>query len=657
MSTIPTNLARVPNMLVSQIMLSTLSRAQQGLLNTEIQLATGKAVNRASDDVLAGGTIAVLDDVIERRSQWIRNLSHADSILAGIDTALGDASELMLEAKGLASSQVGIGSDAETRENQATVIDSMIRQILAIANQKFQDVHFFGGGSTAAPPVQELLGGLRYTGTGEGLTTDIGQFISIGVTMSGEEAFGALSARVTGNVDLGPAMTGATRLLDLNGARGLGVALGSINVDVGGTDLTVDLSTAYTVQDAMTTLQTQIQTIDPAATVSISAGGNAFSITTSALVSITISDLGAAATAADLGIAQVFPAGATTDGSDVDPRLTELSPVSTFTGVAIPMGTIRIGNAGQTRDVDLSGATTVQDVMNAVKAINIGVRVEIADTGDRLNFINELSGGSMSIGEVAGGTTATELGVRTLAPWTRLEDFNDGRGVQILSGNVDPITGLPDPALDLDFRITLKDGSFIDVDLAGAETVQDVLDAVNAASGIAGVPLTADLAPDGNGIRINDGVLGPGPTTVTRLNGSFAAEDLGILGSTTGASLTGDDRATAAVDSVFSHLIALRDALQTNDERGITFAAERFERDISRLAEARADVGVRARRVADATGREEDLRIQDMSLRSQFQDLDFTEAAIRYSTLQQQLQAGLLTMSRVGSLSLLDFLQ
>ncbi len=143
---------------------------------------------------------------------------------------------------------------------------------------------------------------------------------------------------------------------------------------------------------------------------------------------------------------------------------------------------------------------------------------------------------------------------------------------------------------------------------------------------------------------------------MTALNGSFAAEDLGLIGSTAGATLTSADRATVAVDSVFSHLVSLRDALLADDERGITFAAERFEADLSRLSEARADVGVRSRRVAMATERQTDLRIQDMSLRSEIQDLDFTEASIRFSTLQQQLQAGLLTAQQALSLSLLDFL-
>ena len=45
-----------------------------------------------------------------------------------------------------------------------------------------------------------------------------------------------------------------------------------------------------------------------------------------------------------------------------------------------------------------------------------------------------------------------------------------------------------------------------------------------------------------------------------------------------------------------------------------------------------------------------------MALRSQVQDLDYTEASIRFTMLQQQLQAGLITASQVTSMSLLDFL-
>lgn len=662
MSSIPSNLARVSSLLSSQVMLSSLTRTSQELLQQQIKLTTGKQVNRASDDAVAASTISVLDDIIERRDQRLRNLSHAEAALNTTDAALGDLSELLLEAKGIGLSQVGVGSDAQTRRSQAEVIDAVLQEALAIGNRKFQQIHLFGGSATADPPLVGLLNGIQYVGQGTGLTTDLGVATGIPITLSASEVFGALSTRVEGDHDLDPDMSASTRLIDLNGARGLGIALGSINVDVNGTDLVVDLTTAHTIGDVISTLQTAIQTVDAGATVSIDpATGNRLRITPSAGVPITITDTSADATAADLGIAGTFPGGVATTGSDLDPRLTEVTPLSSLTGVTVPLGTIRLTNAGQSRDLDLSSAQTVQDVMNAVKGLKIGIRVEINDADDRLNFVNELSGGAMSIAEVGGGTTATELGVRSFTGTTLLEDFNDGLGVSVISGSVDPITGLPDPVADLDFRITLKDGSTFDVDLDGSEdTVQDVIDAINAAAVGAGVLVPAEfnttLAADGNGLEFTDNTVGA-TFSVTALNGSHAAEDLGILGSTTGATFTGSDRATVAVDSVFSHLIALRDALRANDERGISFATGKLETDITRAAESRAIVGVRSQRVSAGADREQELLIQDTSLKSQVQDLDFTEAATRFAQLQQQLQAGLATASRVTTLSLLDFLR
>jgi flagellar hook-associated protein 3 FlgL len=661
MSSIPTNLARVPTMLSSQILLGSIQNTSHRLLDAQIQLATGRAVNRPSENAVAGSTIGVLDDLLERREQRLRNLSHAEAVLNNSDAALGEASNILLEAKSIGLGQVGAGSDAQTRANQAQVINSMLSEMIRIGNTKYQDMYLFGGSMTANAPFAEVLGRFRYVGEGDGLVSDLGLSRAVPITTSGADAFGALSARVQGERDLDPTMTVDTRLVDLNGARGVGVNLGSVNVTVGATDLTVDLSDAHTVGDVAILLQTAIQTVDAGATVSIDgATGNRFAISGNT-VAITISDTSAPATAADLGLDATFAIGGGT-GSDVDPKITATTPLSALAGVTVPLGTIRFSNGGQVRDLDLSGASTVQDVMNLVASLNIGIRVELADSGDRLNFINELSGSSansMSIGEVGGGTTATELGVRSLTGSTLLSDFNDGLGVQIKTGSVDPISGLPDPAADVDFRITLKDGQTFDVDLENVTTVQDVLDQINAAAGAAGV-LPADfqaaLAVDGNGIELTDNTVGT-TTSVTALNGSFAAEDLGILGSTTGATLTGEDRATVAVESVFSHLMALRDALEGNDERGISLATEKLEADITRIASTRADVGVRSRRVADAAIREEDLKIQDTGLKSQVQDLDYTEAAMRFATLQQQLQAAMLTASQTQRMSLLDFLR
>ncbi len=665
MTNIPSNFSRVPNLLSSQILLNSIQGTSQRLLNAQIQMASGRLVNRPSDNAISASTIGVLDDILERREQRLRNLSHAESVLNTSDAALGEASNILLEAKSIGLSQIGAGSDAQTRASQAQVIDSMLSEMVRIGNSQYQQMYLFGGSNTSQAPFADLIGRLQYRGQGTGMVTDLGQSRTIPITTAGSAAFGALSARVQGQRDLDPIMVADTRLSDLRGARGLGITLGSVNVNVGGTDITVDLTTAHKISDVASLIQTAIQTVDPTATVAIDpATGNRLAIANNT-VAITISDVSSPAAAADLGIATTFAiAGGV--GSDLNPRITGQTALSSLNGVTVPLGTIRLSNGGQTRDLDLSTAVTVQDVVNRVAALKIGIRVEVSSTdtnGDRLNFINELSGSpstGMSIAEV-GGNTATELGVRSFSAQTLLSDFNNGQGVHIATGGVDPVTGLPDPSRDVDFKITLKDGRSFDVDLENVQTVQDALDQINAAAAAAGitpVEFQAGLATTGNGLTLTDTTNGgAGSTAVVSQNGSFAASDLGILGSFTGATLTGQDRAKVAVDSVFSHLMALRDALLGNDERGISVATEKFEADISRLAMTRADVGVRTRRVTDAASRETDLKIQDTSLKSQVQDLDYTEAAVRFAGLQQQLQAALITAGRTQSMSLLDFLK
>lgn len=659
MNPIPSNLNRVPTLLASRLSYGSISETTRQMLRIQEQLATGKAINRPSDDAVGTSAVSALDDAIERREQRMKNLAEAQGMVDAVDGALGDLSDLLQESKAIGLSQIGIGSDSATRKNQAQVIDAILNAAVDIGNRSQRGIHLFGGSAHMKVPLQGLNGGYRYLGQGDGMTTDIGLGTGVPVTMGAEQAFGALSARVEGFVNLNPSLTATTRLADINGAQGNGVALGTFTVTVNGTQGTVDLTDADTVGDVISRLEAAIQVTDPGATVAIDAtNGGMLAITPSAGFTVTISDGATAATASDLGLVGTYAGGTTTTSSDLDPRITELTTLASMPGLTLPLGTIRIRNANQVRDLDLSGISTIRDLMNEVEALGIGVRIEIAESGDRINAKNELSGGTLSIEELSGGTTATALGIRSFHTSTLLADFNDGEGVGQVSGKSDPQTGLPDPDLNTDFRVTVKDGRTFDVDIDGATTVQDVLDLINGAAlaaGITALEFSAGLATSGNGIELTDATVGT-TTSVTDLNDSPAAYDLGILGSTTSATFTGEDRATVAVESVFSHLMALRDALLANDEAGISFATDRLDDDLSRSVEARADVGVRAQRIEDATAREEDLSVQDESLRSQIRDLDYTQAAMTFANLQQILQAGYQTAAASQQLTLLDFL-
>ena len=87
MGVIPANLARVPNALASRIALGGIQKTNRELLLLQIQLASGKAFTRPSENAIGASTVGVLDDAIERRDQRVRNLSQADATLNSLDAA------------------------------------------------------------------------------------------------------------------------------------------------------------------------------------------------------------------------------------------------------------------------------------------------------------------------------------------------------------------------------------------------------------------------------------------------------------------------------------------------------------------------------------------------------------------------------------------
>jgi flagellin-like hook-associated protein FlgL len=250
-----------------------------------------------------------------------------------------------------------------------------------------------------------------------------------------------------------------------------------------------------------------------------------------------------------------------------------------------------------------------------------------------------------------------------LSDRTPTEVFNFGKGVQIADGEIDPVTGLPDPNRNVDFRVTLTDGSTFTVDLVPADLVDAgaILAKINAEAATAGfgAVFNATLATTGNGIVFEDTSGGAGQTSVTNLNG-YAASDLGLLNATftagAPATFAAEDRAGVRVDSIFSTLVELRNGLDANSRIGIQLAGERLEEDIDRIVRARALVGVRASRVDKGEDRVVEARLLDEEIRSGLRDLDYTQASTRFNLLELQRQAGLATAARVTGLSLLDFL-
>ena len=647
--------SRVPTLLSGRLMGGSIAQTQREMLDLQLGFASGTRLQRGSDDPRATRAIQLLQSSMDRRDQRLNAISWGEAVLGRVDTSLSSLTDLVIEARALGVGQSDDSADADSRAAQAVVVSSMIDQLFAEANAEWQGLHIFAGQNGGQRPFASFLGGVRYLGSGIGVVNDNG--LGLPITLSGDEAFGAVSARVAGQVDLNPALSNGVYLEDLGGVDGEGVTGGIVELTVGANTTEVDLSGAATVGEVLDRLQAELDNIAPGSTVSTV--GSRFSFTVAGADDLMVVGV-AGDVGSGLGLEGTFVAGATTTGGDTQPKLLSRTRIADLEGLSGPLGRIRLENGGNVQTIDLSGAETIADLQNLIDSADLGIRLEVEQDGT-LSMFNEVSGTWMSVGE-DGGDTATLLGLRSMGLDTPLSVFNDGDGVPVRSGSVDPETGLPNAAADVDFTISLADGRSFEVDLAGIETVGDVLAALRAAAGAATPPIgpaefTAELATTGNGIVLTDNSGGmTGTFTVTPANGSRAAKALGLLAPVSGNVISGEDRSMVAVESLFTHLKALENALLQNDNWSIERAALDLQDDLDRLIDVRGAAGARGDRLLLAKDRESELSIMEASLLGEARDLDLTDAALQLTNLEQQLQATLAVTARMQQLTLLNWL-
>jgi len=190
---------------------------------------------------------------------------------------------------------------------------------------------------------------------------------------------------------------------------------------------------------------------------------------------------------------------------------------------------------GHTFNVSLYGATTLQNVFDSITsaaaAAGYSGRVSVGiDTqqGDSIVITDTAGDGSNSISvtPLNGSTAASDLGINC-------------------AGNGDTLIGSSIAEVTADIRVTMTDGTPVDIDLSGLDTVQDVLAAFN----VANSKLSAAINATGTGINVSDTAGGGNNITIADMNGSTAGADLGIVGTGTGNVLHGTSIVSGSVST------------------------------------------------------------------------------------------------------------
>ncbi len=327
-------------------------------------------------------------------------------------------------------------------------------------------------------------------------------------------------------------------LRQLNGGAGVATP-GTIDIqNRDGVVTSVDLSSAESVADVLAAIN------DAGAANGISASlnrvGHGILITDSSGGSgdIVISDQGAGTSAADLGLAGTHANTTTVDSGNL--QFQYITEATTLRSLKVNKGTVRItDSAGASATINLNqdDVQTIGDVIRKINERSIQVTARINDKGDGILLEDNGPGNTALTVADEGSTTAADLNLLgeadnigddidgsfertvtvttdTLLGSTQLDTLRDGQGIDNTNGQAE-------------FQITTRDGTDHDIDLDGAVTIDDVINAIQTQTGNA---VTAEINFNKTGFRLTDNSGGSSvPFTIKALNESTAAEELGIL--------------------------------------------------------------------------------------------------------------------------------
>ena len=297
---------------------------------------------------------------------------------------------------------------------------------------------------------------------------------------------------------------------------GAGITRGRIRItDRSGASAEIDLSTAQTVDDVLDAINS-----NTGINVTATTHGDRFRLidnTGQSVSNLIVQELGGGSTAASLGLGGINAASATADGQDML-RLTnetELDLLNDGNGIAVSQVLsdlyyeLRDGTTGLidfspildgSSEVDKE--TTLGEILDIINAkAPDKLRVEIGPDGDRL-VMTDLTEGEKTFkiesAFATEATTAESLGIAGESSDGVIEGRRLLGGLStVLVSSLGGGHGLGElGALELNDRAGFSDT----VVLSGAETLEDVIDIINAAD----VGIVASVNAAKNGIQLND---------------------------------------------------------------------------------------------------------------------------------------------------------
>lgn len=177
---------RVSFNLMSNNIMQNLFRNSEKLLDAQTTVATGKLVNRPSDNPTAMGKILDYRKALSSIEQYRQNISKGKMRIEVAETALASVAELLTEAKNIAIDQSASSTENSNRSIAASRIKEIRDQIYQFSNTRFSGRYIFAGYESGKPAFSDDG---SYDGDSGEINIIVGENLKTDVNVTGDEIF------------------------------------------------------------------------------------------------------------------------------------------------------------------------------------------------------------------------------------------------------------------------------------------------------------------------------------------------------------------------------------------------------------------------------------------------------------------------------------
>ncbi|HEY9900117.1 MAG TPA: flagellar hook-associated protein FlgL [Pantanalinema sp.] len=183
---------RVTNKMISDSVYRNAGSHLEKMADLQEKLASGKAINKPSDNPSAVNVAMLLRNTLADQDQYVSNLKQVDTWLDTGDQTIGSGQTVMLRALELATQGASDTGTPESRKAIAQEVRELQEQLRGIANTQLAGRFIFAGSQTLTEPYPKgAAPDPTKIDNVDALTAEIGPGIAIRYNVTGTEVFGA----------------------------------------------------------------------------------------------------------------------------------------------------------------------------------------------------------------------------------------------------------------------------------------------------------------------------------------------------------------------------------------------------------------------------------------------------------------------------------